>query len=93
MAFTNVFPESNDVSMIAALGPFKMEVRVLTSDGTNDDTFASKLQNPIAVTVAIANTDLAAGGASGVSATVTGKTVTVTDAVNTESYTFFIFGN
>ena len=93
MAFTNVFPVSADTSMIAALGPFKLEVRVLTSDGTDDDTFTTKIQNPIAVAVALANTDLQAGSASGVSATVSGKTVTVTDAVSTESYAFFIFGN
>jgi hypothetical protein len=91
MALSNVFPTSTDTSMIFAAGPFKVEVRVLTSDGTDDDTFTTKLQNPIAVSIAASNTDLG-GTALAASATLSGKTVTVRDGSNNQSYMFIVVG-
>ncbi|MDY6957679.1 MAG: hypothetical protein SVK08_00845 [Halobacteriota archaeon] len=64
-----------DRSLIGVLGPFKVEVVILTavSDG---DTFNSKLQNP-SFAVAFNNGD--ASGANNISAAISGKTVTIHD--------------
>ena len=59
-------------------GPIKTERVHVTSDGTDDDTLASLLQNPITVSIESVNTDLAATAAT-VSATLSGKVATLRD--------------
>lgn len=91
MALTNVAPERDDVAFIEATGPFKREIKVVTSDGTDDDTFVSKLQRILAVSIRVANSDLG-GTASGVSATFSGKTVTLRNPANTVTYIVEVIG-
>lgn len=58
------------------LGPSKIEKILVTSDGTDDDTIETRLQNPRSVKISSANTDLS-GTASGTSMTVSDKTLTI----------------
>lgn len=64
-----------DKAIIAVLGPIKLEIVELTavSDG---DTFTSRLQNP---RFALAFNDGDASGNNGISAAVSGRTVTIHD--------------
>lgn len=78
-----------DRSLIAALGPMKMELVQLTSV-SDGETYASKLANP---TLALVFPAADAGGTStNPSATVSGKTVTINDPPVT-SLTLLIFGD
>ena len=63
---------------IAVLGPVKKEFVHITSDGTDDDTLASLLQDPQTVSITSINTDLG-GTADPASATLSGKTATLRD--------------
>ena len=66
-----------DRSLIASLGPLKMEVVILTGVVLEEETFVSKLANP-SFAIAFNNGD--AGGSNLISASVSGKTVSVHDA-------------
>lgn len=77
-----------DRALIAALGPMKMEVVILTSV-SNGDTFTSKLANP---SFALAFNDGDAGGSNGISAAVSGKTVTIHDP-DIATVVCFVFGD
>lgn len=65
----------NNVPRIIALGPIKMEVATFTAT-VDGDTYASRLQRPV-FALAFNNGD--AGGANGISAAVSGRTVTFHD--------------
>ena len=79
-----------DRSLIAALGPFKIEV-VRVESPSNDDTYTSKLSNPSYAVL------LPAGDALGAtvvpSASVSGKTVTLRDPVSSLNHLLIIFGD
>lgn len=78
-----------DRSLIAALGPFKIEVVQLTSV-LNDETYQSKLASP---TFALAFPAADAGATTqNMSATVSGRTVTIRDPATT-AVTLVIFGD
>lgn len=91
MAITRVFPTSADVSYIVAEGPFKREIMVIQA--ANDDTISSKLQNVQAVNIRPSNVDLAAGSADNVSATFSGKTITIFDPTGSRDYILEVIGN
>lgn len=79
---------SADKAFIAALGPFKIEVVRLTSV-SNDDTYSSKLTNPLAafmVPAADANATT-----QNQSVTISGKTLTLRDPAVT-AQTLIVIG-
>jgi hypothetical protein len=69
---------------ISVQGPVKVERIHVTSDGTDEDTIATLIQNPITTSIKSVNTDLA-GTADPASTTVSGKTITVYDP-NAQDY-------
>ncbi len=66
-------------------GPMKREVVRVTSDGTDDDTVESRIQNPDSVSIRECNTDRT-GTAQVASVTLSGKVATIRDAVNNVQY-------
>lgn len=93
MALTLIEPAFTDKSWITALGPFKLEVFAVTADGGGDETLTSKLANPRAVAMMVANTDLAGDNDNDdSSATLSGHTITLNDTTDTNSYIVLVFG-
>ena len=64
-----------DKALIAVLGPIKLEIVPLT-DVSDGDSFTSRLQSPL---YADAFNDGDAGGSNSLSASVSGRTVTIHD--------------
>jgi hypothetical protein len=92
MAITRTFPSSADVSFTAALGPFKLQMMVIQA--ANTDTVVSTLQNVQAVGIMPSNADLSGdSGNDDVSATFSGKTITIHDPTASRDYILFIIGN
>ncbi len=77
-----------DKALIAALGPFKIEILQLTSV-SNDDTVSSKLVRPIAAFM-VPSVD-ATSTTQNQSATVSGQTITLRDPAKT-SQTLIVIG-
>lgn len=78
-----------DRSLIAALGPLKLEFLIVTSV-SNDDTITSKLANPSAAFM----TPLGdAGGTVNCSASVSGKTITLRDPSSASTHLVVVLGD
>jgi hypothetical protein len=79
-----------DRALIAALGPFKVEVVQVA--GSNGDTYESKLANPT-LALFLPHGDMGGTAWTG-SAAVSGKTVTIHDPNGTTSnYLLIVFGD
>ena len=79
----------------AVLGPIRKEYIDVTADTTNPDTSIVSLlpsDNIRYVSIKPVNYDLAAGAQDAASATISGKTVSVHDAVNTRRYEIEVTG-
>lgn len=78
-----------DRSLIAALGPFQLEVIRVTSI-TNEDTISSKLAAPFAaIMMPIGD----AGGTVNCSVAVSGKTLTLHDPTTASAHLVLVLGN
>lgn len=79
----------SDRSLIGALGPLKIEV--VRAESPNDgDTYVSKLANPsYAICLPVGD----ASGTMDVSASISGKTVTIHDPVSSTNHLLLIFGD
>ncbi len=78
-----------DRSLIAALGPLKIEI-VRVESPSNDDTYVSKLANPsYAILLPVGD----AGGTMNCSASISGKTVTLRDPVTSTNHVLIVFGD
>jgi len=78
-----------DKSFILPLGPLKLEIIPLTAV-TNGDTIASRLGNP---TYAVAFVAADASGTNDISASISGKTITIHDPPVTGPIIVVVFGD
>lgn len=78
-----------DRSLIAALGPLKVEFIIVTSV-SNDDTITSKLANPSAAFMQPLGD---AGGTVACSASVSGKTITLRDPTSAATHLVVVLGD
>lgn len=78
-----------DRSLIAALGPLKLEFIIVTSV-SNDDTITSKLANPSGAWMMPLGD---AGGTVNCSASVSGKTITLRDPSSATTHLVLVIGD
>jgi hypothetical protein len=93
-ALSRVFPGSDGVSFISPLGPFKVQVFVVTAGNPVDNpdtTLSTTLQNPQSVSVISSSTDLA-GTADAASATISGKAISLHDMTASRQYLVLVVG-